>query len=75
MKQCDEAERKALETAEAWYESHRNSKGNVNTNVMTSGIAVAELIREQFPFTAEPIKLFLAQKNEQCSANYQAPFR
>ena len=47
--------------ANVWYESHRE-KGNVNTNVMTSGIAIAELLREQFPLTADSIK---SEKNSQ----------
>lgn len=52
----------ALSCAASWYESHRNRKGNVNTNVMTSGIAVAELLKEQFPLTADSIK---SEKNSQ----------
>lgn len=46
----------ALETASSWYESHRSKKGHVNTNVMTGGIAVAELLREHFPLTEESVK-------------------
>ena len=34
--------------AEQWYESHRK-KGRVNTNVMTAGIAVAELLKRNYP--------------------------
>lgn len=52
----------ALSCATAWYESRRNRKGNVNTNVMTSGIAVAELLKDQFPLTADSIK---SEKNSQ----------
>lgn len=51
-----------LEVARYWYESHRNAKGNVNTNVMTGGIAVAELLRDHFPLTGESIK---SEKNSQ----------
>lgn len=36
--------------AEQWYESHRK-KGRVNTNVMTAGIAVAELLKRNYPLT------------------------
>lgn len=42
--------------AEGWYESHRNKQGSVNTNVMTSGIAIAELLSDFFPLTAESIR-------------------
>ena len=52
----------ALEVAGAWYESHRNAKGNVNTNVMTSGMAIGELLRDHFPLTADTIK---SEKNSQ----------
>lgn len=47
---------KVLDVVGAWYESHRSKKGNVNTNVMTGGIAVAELLRTQFPLTEDNIK-------------------
>lgn len=56
MGQYDDAINAALEVATVWYESHRNKKGGVNTNVMTSGMAVAELLNECFPLTAESIK-------------------
>ena len=52
----------ALEVADQWYESHRTKKGSVNTNVMTSGMAVAELLRDHFPLTPESIK---SEKNSQ----------
>ena len=56
MTQCNDAIAAALSVAEEWYESNRNSKGGINTNVMTSGMAVAELLRGGFPLTAESIK-------------------
>lgn len=62
MEQLDKQIEVALATAEFWYESHRNGKGGVNTNVMTSGMAIAELLRNQFPLTAESIK---SEKNSQ----------
>ena len=40
--------------AEQWYESHRK-KGRVNTNVMTAGIAVAELLKRNYPLTTENV--------------------
>ena len=52
----DEIIEDSLSTAGDWYESHRNSKGKVNTNVMTSGIAVAELLRQQFPLKRETLR-------------------
>ena len=60
--QCDALVDSALSCATEWYESHRNQKGNVNTNVMTSGIAVADLLREHFPLTEDAIK---SEKNSQ----------
>lgn len=51
-----------LITARDWYESHRNKKGGVNTNVMTSGIAVAELLRTQYPLDEKSVK---SEKNSQ----------
>ena len=56
MQLYDEASAAALEAASTWYEAQRNEKGGVNTNVMTSGIAVAELLRTTFPLTAESVK-------------------
>ncbi|WP_218958735.1 DUF4928 family protein [Eggerthella guodeyinii] len=56
MQLYEKASAAALEAASAWYESQRNEKGGVNTNVMTSGIAVAELLRTTFPLTAESVK-------------------
>lgn len=56
MSQYDEAVDAALCAAKTWYESHRNKRGGVNTNVMTSGMAVAELLCDQFPLTNESIQ-------------------
>lgn len=56
MQRYDEAIAAALDVAADWYESHRSAKGAVNTNVMTSGIAIAELLRQQFPLTAKSIR-------------------
>ena len=55
MKQYEDAMENALVIANAWYEEHRNSNGNVNTNVMTSGIAIAELLKTQWPLTKDSI--------------------
>lgn len=52
----------ALLTADLWFESHRKKNGSVTTNVMTSGLAVAELLRTSFPLTEDTIK---SQKNSQ----------
>lgn len=46
----------ALLTADRWYESYRKTNGNVTTNVMTSGLAVAELLRDTFPLTEDAIR-------------------
>lgn len=56
MQRFEEASAAALEAASSWYEAQRNKKGGVNTNVMTSGIAVADLLRSTFPLTAESLK-------------------
>lgn len=56
MQLYEEASAVALETAITWYESKRNKKGSVNTNVMAGGIAIAELLRDCFPLTAESVK-------------------
>lgn len=49
-------EERALEVSCGWYESHRSATGHVNTNVMTVGIAVAELMRSAFPLTESLVK-------------------
>ena len=56
MSQYDEVVDAALCAANIWYESHRNKRGGVNTNVMTSGMAIAELLYDHFPLTAESIQ-------------------
>lgn len=58
----DELIETSLSAAEDWYELHRSQNGNVNTNVMTSGMAVAELLRDQYPLTGASIK---SEKNSQ----------
>lgn len=45
-----------LEEASNWYEEHRAKSGNINTNVMTVGIAIAELMRANFPLTDDVVK-------------------
>lgn len=60
--QCDEAKAASLAVAEQWYESNRKPSGSVNTNVMASGLAIAELLRACFPLTEESIK---SEKNSQ----------
>ena len=45
-----------LEEASRWYEGRRSKNGNVNTNVMTVGIAVAELMKTDFPLTDDIVK-------------------
>lgn len=60
--QAESIEKTALNAAKAWYEGHRGKRGNVNTNVMAAGIAVAELLRDHFPLTADSIK---SEKNSQ----------
>ena len=47
---------KALEAAMDWYESKRSSKGNVNTNIMCVGLAIAELLKNDFPLTDDIVK-------------------
>ncbi len=48
---------KAVEAARVWYESQRkNPGGGVNTNVMASGIAVAELLRDRFPLAPKDVE-------------------
>ena len=41
----------ALNAAVDWYEGKRSKKGNVNTNIMCVGLAVAELLKSSFPLT------------------------
>lgn len=38
-----------LKAAIDWYESQRNIKGLVNTNVMTTGLIVSSMVRDGFP--------------------------
>ena len=45
----------AIETVTDWYEDNRAKSGHVNSNVMTSALAVAELLRDEFPLTEEHI--------------------
>lgn len=60
---CDDAATlAAISVAEHWYESNRKRSGNVNTNVMASGLAIAELLRVQFPLSEDSIK---SEKNSQ----------
>ena len=47
---------KALEAAMGWYEGKRSKSGNVNTNIMCVGLAVAELLKTAFPLTDEVVK-------------------
>jgi hypothetical protein len=56
VKRFDDPIDKAIYTAENWYESQRSENGHVNTNVMTSGMAVAELLRHDFPLNADNVK-------------------
>ena len=46
----------ALEAAMDWYEGKRSKKGNVNTNIMCVGLAVAELLKNDFPLTDDIVK-------------------
>lgn len=50
------ASTRALEAASDWYESKRSKKGNVNTNIMCVGVAVAELFKNDFPLTDGVVK-------------------
>lgn len=45
-----------LESAKRWYEGHRSKSGKVNTNAMTVGIAVAELLKSNYPLTDDVVK-------------------
>lgn len=45
----------AVEVVTNWYEDNRKKNGHVNTNVMTSALAVAELLRDEFPLTKEHV--------------------
>lgn len=57
MKDVDATlEQRVCDAVSAWYESKRNKRGNVNTNVMCVGIAVTELLKAQFPLTDEVIR-------------------
>ena len=47
---------RALEAAMDWYEGKRSKKGNVNTNIMCVGLAVAELLKNDFPLTDGIVK-------------------
>lgn len=47
---------RALESAMDWYESKRSKRGNVNTNIMCVGLAIAELLKNDFPLTDEVVK-------------------
>lgn len=62
MKSTEVSISAALDAANTWYEAHRNKNGSVNTNVMTSGLAVAELLRSEYPLTVDSIK---SEKNSQ----------
>lgn len=46
---------RALVSAAEWYEGHRNSRGNVNRNVMAAGIAVERILRDSFPLDADTV--------------------
>lgn len=46
----------ALEAAETWYEGNRAKSGNVNTNIMCVGVAIGELLKDDFPLTDEVVK-------------------
>lgn len=50
------ATERALEAAIDWYEGKRSKKGNVNTNIMCVGLAVAELLKSYFPLTDDIVK-------------------
>ena len=47
---------RALAAAMAWYESKRSRKGSVNTNIMCVGVAIAELLKSDFPLTDDIVK-------------------
>lgn len=47
---------RALAAAMAWYESKRSRKGSVNTNIMCVGVAIAELLKNDFPLTDDIVK-------------------
>lgn len=46
----------ALIAAMDWYESKRSKSGNVNTNIMCVGLAIAELLKNDFPLTDDIVK-------------------
>lgn len=46
----------ALEAVAEWYEGKRSKKGRVNTNVMCVGLAVAELLKSDFPLTEDIVR-------------------
>lgn len=46
----------ALEAAMDWYEGKRSKAGNVNTNVMCVGLAIAELLKNDFPLTEDIVR-------------------
>lgn len=46
----------ALKAAADWYEGKRSKKGNVHTNIMCVGLAVAELLKTDFPLTDKVVK-------------------
>lgn len=47
---------RALEASADWYESKRSKSGSINTNVMCVGLAIAELLKNNFPLTEEIVK-------------------
>ena len=55
-REFDTAADRALEAAMDWYEGKRSKSGNVNTNVMCVGVAIAELLKSDFPLTEDIVK-------------------
>lgn len=47
---------RALAAAMDWYEGKRSKSGNVNTNIMCVGLAIAELLKNDFPLTDDVVK-------------------
>ena len=47
---------RVLGAAKSWYEGKRAKTGNVHTNIMCVGIAVAELLKSSFPLTEDIVR-------------------
>lgn len=56
MADLESAAARVRRAAARWYEGKRDERGDVNTNVMCVGVAVAELLKGCFPLTEDEVK-------------------